>query len=327
VAPRSTETAPRLRSHAFGIVAESEREIVGLPATPSPTGATTRIEIAAAGAKPAPAGEEVRLAHGPGGEVTLSVHRDEEGNYLLELRGAGAYLIAADGLRVTCFPEAGVEDWRWQRAIVNQVLPLAATVRGLEVLHAGAVSLNGSVVALVGHPGAGKSSTTLNLILRGARFFTDDALAIERAADGILAHPGAAVSNFPRSERDLMASEERRRLGAVIGGEEDFKSLLAPSREERSLPLGALYFLRRGSGAAHTRFEPTGDGAAAMLLGSTYVLSVRSRRRLANQLDLCAAVAATTPIFDVLIPETVTARESAAALLAHAEAAIAGSAP
>ena len=260
----------------------------------------------------------MRLVRDRQDRVTLAIHFDPEQGYLLDLPGVGAYRVAADGRAVTCFPEPGVEDWRWQRAIVNQVLPLAATVRGLEILHAGAVELDGRVVALVGHPGAGKSSTTLNLILRGATFFTDDALAVERSGDGILAHPGAAVSNFPHSERELMKAGEPERLGDVLGGAGDFKSLLALERADSPRPLGCLYFLRRGAEGTRTGFAPLAGAGATLLLGSTYVLSVRSRERLANQLDLCAAIARETPIFDVRIPATVSARESAGALLDHA---------
>jgi hypothetical protein len=318
-APDPGPVAAGLRAHAFGLGVAAAAELVGLPADPDP-GAEPRtwIELAAPGSAPEPGDEEVRMVRGPDGKVSLSVHRDDGGDYLLRLHAVGTYRIAADGLRVTCFPDPGVERWRWQRAIVNQVLPLAATLRGFEVLHAGAVGMHGRVVAIVGHPGAGKSSTTLNLLLRGASFFTDDALAVERRGESIVAHPGAAVANFPRSERELMASGEPERLGTVLGGEADFKSLLAVQREEQPLPLGALYFLRRDRDEPRTRFEPVTAGAAAMLLGSTYVLSVRSPRRLGNQLDLCAAIAARTPIFDVLVPPAVNARESAAAIMEHA---------
>lgn len=328
-----TETAsaaPRLRSHAFGLDVTSDVELVGLPPTERPpkSEATTEIAIVAAGRPHAgrdPGGEEVRVVHRPDGEMSLSVHFDAEQGYLLRLPGVGAYRVSGDGLQVTCFPEAGVSEWWWQRALVNQVLPLAATVRGFEVLHAGAVAIDGRVIALVGHPGAGKSSTTLNLILQGATFFTDDALALERGDGRLLANPGAGVSNFPRTERELMKNEAER-LGSIVGGEDAFKALLAVEREPAPLPLGALYFLRRGKPGTEARIEPVAEPDPTMLLGSTYVLSVRSPDRLANQLDLCAAIAASVPIFDLLIPTTVPARDSAAAVLAHASTALAGAA-
>jgi hypothetical protein len=321
--PTEAVKAPRqLRSHAFGLDLEGDRGIVGLLPSRRPLrGPATLIEIAERGRPPTggQTGKEVRRVQGLDGAVRLSIHFHEERGYLLSLPGIGTYGVAPDGLHVTCFPEPGIEDWRWQRAVVNQVLPLAATIRGLEMIHAGAVSIDGRVFAMVGHPGAGKSSTTLRLILRGASFFTDDALAIERTDEGLLAHPGAAVSNFPRNERDLMDTGERDRLGKVIGDGDAHKSLLELKREEASLPLGALFFLRRGREGAETGFERVLGADASTLLGSTYVQSVRSPQRLANQLELCATVAHEVPVFDVLIPDSVGANESAAALMAQAD--------
>jgi len=314
-----------LRSHAFGLDVTSEIELVGLPATETPLRprAATEIEVVAPD-RPDPGrhadGELVRIVHRPDGEMTLSVHFHEDGGYLLTLPGVGGYRVSPDGFRVTCFPEHGVSEWWWQRALVNQVLPLAATVRGFEMLHAGAVAIDGRAIALVGHPGAGKSSTTLNLILQGAAFFTDDALAIEQSSRDILAHPGAGVSNFPRTERELMKGEAGR-LGDIVGGEDAFKALLAIEREPAPLPLGALYFLRRGQPGTEARIERVEEPDPTLLLGSTYVLSVRSPDRLANQLDLCASIAARVPIFDLLIPTTVAARDSASAVLEHASGA------
>jgi hypothetical protein len=325
-----TETAGEarvVRSHAFGLDVASDVELVGLPPTERApkSGPITAIEVVAADRPDAgrdPSGEEVRVVHRPDGEMSLSVRFDAERGYLLTLPGVGAYRVSGDGLRVTCFPEPDVSAWWWQRALVNQVLPLAATVRGFEVLHAGAVAIDGRAVALVGHPGAGKSSTTLNLILQGATFFTDDALALERSEGHLLANPGAGVSNFPRTERELMQGEAER-LGSIVGGKDAFKALLAVEREPTPLPLGALYFLRRGKPGTEARVERVAEPDPTMLLGSTYVLSVRSPDRLANQLDLCAAIAASVPIFDLLIPPTVPARDSAAAVLAHASTALA----
>lgn len=310
-----------LRSRAFGLEVTSDIALVGLPAaeTSLPPRGATRIEVVAPD-QPDPArdpeGELVRIVHRPDGEMTLSVHFHPDDGYLLTLPGVGGYRVSCDGLGVTCFPEPGVSEWWWQRALVNQVLPLAATVRGFEMLHAGAVAIEGRAIALVGHPGAGKSSTTLNLILQGAAFFTDDALAIEQSPGGILAHPGAGVSNFPRTERELM-KEEAERLGEIVGGEDAFKALLAIDREPDPLPLGALYFLRRGQPGTEARIEPLHQPDPVQLLGSTYVLSVRSPERLANQLALCSTLATDIPIFDLLIPPTVPARDSASAVLEH----------
>jgi len=322
VTPEAPTAARGVRSNAFGIELVSETELIGLPRTPNPPGGVaTAIEVDESnplGDDLAAEGEEVRFVHDLEGRKTLSVRFREDRGYLLTLPGIGSYRVRPDGLAVTCIPAPGAPAWKWQRALVNQVLPLTATLRGFEVLHAGAVAIEGHAVALVGHPGAGKSSTTLNLLLGGAGFFTDDALALKQVDGRLMGYPGAAVSNFPRTERELMEPGAPERLGVTIADEEEYRSLLAVEREPAPLPLGAMYFLRRGRDVAGATFEPLEDPDPTMLLGSTYVLSVRSPERLANQLGVCAAIANQTPVFDLLIPNSVTARESAGALMAHA---------
>jgi hypothetical protein len=321
VTTEALDTARAVRSHAFGIDLISEMELIGLPPAERP-GAETATEIEVDSDDPlvgdlSGEGEELRFVCDLEGRKTLSVRFREDRGYLLTLPTIGSFRVRPDGLRVTCIPEPGAVAWRWQRALVNQVLPLTATLRGFEVLHSGAVALAGRAVAIVGHPGAGKSSTTLNLLLRGAGFLTDDALAIERRDGVLIAHPGAAVSNFPRSERELMESDEPDRLGETIADEEEYRSLLAVEREPAPLPLGALYFLRRGRDLPRASFERLENPDPTALLASTYVLSVRSAARLANQLAVCAAIANDVPVFDLLIPNSVPARESARQLMEH----------
>jgi hypothetical protein len=323
VTPETRSAARGVRSSAFGLDLVSEVELIGLPVTRGPEpGAVTTIDVDESdplGDDLAGEGEEVRVVRDREGTKTLSVRFREDRGYLLTLPPIGSYRVRADGLRVTCLPVPGAATWRWQRALVNQVLPLTATLRGFEVLHAGAVAIDGRVVAVVGHPGAGKSSTTLNLLLRGAGFFTDDALAIRRVDAEVIAYPGAAVANFPRAERELMEAGEPERLGRTIADEEGYRSLLSLERDSWPLPLGALYFLRRGRDVADATFERLDHPDPALLLGSTYVLSVQSPSRLVNQLGVCAAIANGVPVFDLLIPDSVGARQSAGALISHAE--------
>jgi hypothetical protein len=324
--------AQDLRSTAFGIELSCPMDLVGLPASAAEsTDLPTVVEVDTSNpldADLSAEGEEVRVVKDLEGRITLSVRHHPRRGYLLTLPEIASFRVRLDGLRVTCLPDPEAPPWRWQRALVNQVLPLTATLHGFEVFHAGAVSLEGHVIAMVGHPGAGKSSTTLNLVLEGAGFFTDDALAVRCEGDDVLAYPGAAVSNFPRAERELMGPGEPERLGETIAEEGGFRSLLAIAREADPLPLGAMYFLRRGQKeVSEIRFERHSDPDPVKLLGSTYVYSVQSPERLSNQLEVCAAIANGVPVFDLLIPNTVPARESANALIAHATSLLAGQRP
>jgi hypothetical protein len=102
------------------------------------------------------------------------------------------------------------------------VLALLLHQRGLLVLHASAVSLDGGVVAFLGHSGRGKSTTAATLHARGCAVVADDVVAVDLGASGgPAALPGLfqlklwpdAVTALGESPEDLPrihASEEKR---------------------------------------------------------------------------------------------------------------------
>jgi hypothetical protein len=73
--------------------------------------------------------------------------------------------------------------------IADHVIPRWLSFRGDLVLHAGAVSVNGLAVALIGEPGQGKSSMTTALGTAGWQVLTDDACRLVKGADTWRAYP------------------------------------------------------------------------------------------------------------------------------------------
>jgi ABC-type multidrug transport system ATPase subunit len=53
--------------------------------------------------------------------------------------------------------------------VLAQVLPLAAVLRGIDVLHASAVALAAGPIAFLGGSGAGKTTLASRIVARGAR--------------------------------------------------------------------------------------------------------------------------------------------------------------
>jgi hypothetical protein len=203
-----------------------------------------------------------------GERVVFAVESDPRAGYLLHGSGYGEHLLSADGLRLRCVP-ADLEDAAWQRFLVAQVLPFAAVVNGLEVLHASAVELGGGAVALVGRSGAGKTSLALALCELGAGFLADDVLALELLGDGLLGHPGTPLA------------------GVVDGGRE---RMVATGGAAGPVPLAAVLCLERDEhGPPVPSFEPIGD--AAPLLSATFNLMLCDERRLRRLLEACALAA------------------------------------
>jgi hypothetical protein len=221
----------------------------------------------------------------PGGGVNFRIEADSQAGYLIWGPSYGANLLSADGCRLRCVAGDDGAD-AWQRLLIAQVLPFAAVLRGLEVMHAGAVALGGAAVALLGPSGAGKTSLAMALCRRGARFLADDVLTLETRGETLVAHPGTPVAGIGHAEADRL----------LEAGELEPEDVVAVNARERVVrirqmadeaPLQALFFVdRRPDGPAQPRFEPAAE--AQMLLAATFNLVLASPQRLSRLLEVCA---------------------------------------
>ena len=302
---------------AFGFAVESREPIPGIAGCAPPAGAPrVRVEVEGPVAPPLP-GEPGSLLDrmGPDGSLVAAVRRDERGAYRIYGAGFGSYDVSADATGIVCHPHPDCEPWLWQRFLMSQALPLAATICGVEPFHAGGVAIGGRVVAVAGRSGIGKSSLSLTLASRGHGFQTDDVLALASGPEGVVCKPGPGAANV----RDPMLRELAARgappFGDVLGETPDGVRALV-SRDGRDRPLGAMYFLDHAREHGEVRFEPTTD--PQLLLGHTFNVLVRTRERLEAQLGLCAAIAATVPLFSVRVPHGTPVADLATRLEEHA---------
>jgi hypothetical protein len=253
-----------------------------------------------------PTGRPLRISYGeeppawPEGAELISDDRDRDGSVIFQIEAGepgyrihgpayGSSVLSGDGTEVR--GRSGEEGFEgWQRLLVAQVLPFAAALQGLEVLHAGAVVVAGEGVALSGPSGSGKTSLALALQRRGAELLADDVVAVERADSELLAHPGAPIAGIDLAEAERLGAQgDGGRTGvlAVNAREQIARAVLVPG----PVPLGALFLLdRRLDGPEQPSFEVEED--PRQLLASTFNLLLASPERLAGLLDVCARLAA-----------------------------------
>ncbi len=288
------------RATVFGLDLRTERTLSFLEgATAPPSGRPVEVSFQpGAAAWPPDGAEPISDQRLPDGEVNFQIERHPRAGYRIWGPAYGASVISSDGRRLWARGD-DAERAPWQRLLIAQALPFAAVLQGLEVLHASAVAVEGGAVAFAGPSGSGKTSLALDLCRRGARFLSDDVLALELDGE-LVAHPGAPVAALDRAEA------ERLRAAGVDGGE----TLAGDEREtiERvgvsgPAPLRAIFLLeRRDDGPAAPRFEPVGEGSA--LLANTFNLVLRDSARLSRLLDVCAAAARRGVERVVVGPET-----------------------
>src|SRR4051812_46012884 len=253
MAATSTEPASgstRWKARAFGLEISASFRAPGLPkATGSQRGRRVQVDLVSPAAidRDWPAERATRVLEERFGrdtpERTIDAH--PRAGYRLYARHFGLARLSPSGARILCSPP-NVAPWRWQRFLVGRILPWAAVLRGLEVLHASAVTLGGRAVALIGPTGAGKTSLALRLVAAGGGFLTDDVLALDEEEGELRAHPGAGLLSVRPAEKETIDRSTWRRLGSVIG--HSGKTYLALPRHESPAPLAGIYFLRSGTG-------------------------------------------------------------------------------
>ena len=250
------------------------------------------------------------------GTEFITIDFDAELGYRMWCEQAGRYLIDPSGDRVLCAP-GRLPMWGWQRFLIGQVLPLTAAVRGYEMLHASAVSLDGRAIAFLGDSEAGKTSLATNMLLQGAEFLADDALAIEPGADYVRAHPGPPIAAVRHAEVQRLSRTSLQSLGVRL--ESNPKEVLfRVARYSGTVPLGAMYFIDRRSPHRDVKFEPITD--PLLLISSTFNFVHRPPQGLANLLDMSSRIAASAGVFHVMSPPEMGAAALSAEIRLHAGA-------
>lgn len=251
------------------------------------------------------------------GKLMMTVHSHPELGFRIFAPHHGRHIVSRDGRSVRSMLPAG-PSWRWQRLMYAQVLPLCATLQGLELFHASAVELDGQAVAFIASSGSGKSSVATHLVAQAATLVTDDVLALEPVGDEILAHPGGGLVSVAEHELESVPPSLRPRIGAVLARAD--KVLLAPSRATLPSRLRGVYFLARNDRTDRLSVEVMSRPDPLPLLAGIFIAYVRSEERLQTHLDVCARIAASVRLAEVSVPAGTSAPEVARAVLSDLEA-------
>jgi hypothetical protein len=243
------------------------------------------------------------------GQSHFTVRRGA-GGYWLSFDDFGRYAVSLDGRDAACEAEA-VSVERSERFLFAQVLPLAAVLQGLDVVHASAVAWDGGVVAFVGPSGAGKTTLATRLVARGATLITDDALALEKTGDRVVAHPGPPFVAIA-AEDAALAQGALDWMGPQQGAS-DKPHFVAPVCD-RALSLSAVCYLEpRGK----FRLTAAADQAVPLLLGYAAAPYVLTPERLLQHLEVVTLVTTSVPQFSLTLAEGEASEDDLDALEQH----------
>ncbi len=163
---------------------------------------------------------------------------------IIALQGIGVFLIR-DGREITVIPAPGADDSLLRLYVLGTIMGVLLYQRGLLVLHASAVRVNGSAVAFLGAPGWGKSSLAAALYARGHAVVADDVAPVKLEPGAVIVFPG-----YPQLKLDAEAA-------ISLGYDPDTLFVLHPQEEKRGyravrnfstapVPLARVYVLDDG---------------------------------------------------------------------------------
>jgi hypothetical protein len=232
------------------------------------------------------------------GRGTLEVHR--EGMHLcLHCRGFAEFFLA-DGKDVLCFPGEGTPAEAVAALLLGPVCALLLELRGIPCLHASAVRVGDSAVALTAAAGTGKSSLAAWLVHHGHALVSDDILPLAPGGSRCLATPGYPQMNLSPHVLGQVASG-----AAVMPGVAGADKCRVPvgrgwgTFADGPLPLARVYVLERQSAdETGVRLEPlrASEGLVELLRWSFCARLVEALGLQARRLAILAQVTRQTPV-------------------------------
>ena len=184
--------------------------------------------------------------------------------------------------------------------LFGPVMGFVLRLRGTVCLHASAVAIDDRAIALVGLPGAGKSTAAAAFACVGLPVLSDDVVALAERAEQFLVQPGyPRVNLWPDSVRALFGSEEA--LPQITPTwEKRFLPLDQNGHHFAStpLPLGAIYILDSRNGAVSSPVveELSGEEAFMALVANTYVNYLLDQDMRRREFDVLGRVVSDIPV-------------------------------
>jgi hypothetical protein len=163
-----------------------------------------------------------------------------------------ARFAVTNGDQITVDAAAGADESAIRLFLLGPIFALLLHQRGLLVLHASAVNIDGQVVAFAAEKGEGKSTLAAGMHARGHAMFTDDLLPIDVTSKQLLVAPAyPQLKLYPEAAAQLNDSPEL--LERVHPG---FEKRAQPAKRDfptSPLPLARIFILETGAGE---RIEP-----------------------------------------------------------------------
>lgn len=194
--------------------------------------------------------------------------------------------------------------------LLGPVMGFILRLRAVTALHASAVALDNCAVALIGAPGAGKSTIAAAFSVQGFQVLSDDIVALEENEKRIIAQPGYPRLNlWSDSVRALFGSEDALPLITSTWDKRYLPLEMGSQFASEPLPLRAIYVLRvEESSLTRPLVRPTdGTNAFITLVANTYANYLLDRQMRSHEFEVLSRIVTEIPIRIVHRPSDISA--------------------
>lgn len=187
----------------------------------------------------------------------------------------------------------GFDESFLQNIILGFSLPIILQQRGMLILHANAIEINGNAAIFIGNRGIGKSTTSLALLKNENNLISDDITCINLKSDSINVIPG-----FPKikvfSEVIKAIGENPNKMPKINSQIE--KCVYSPDRfVMNSIPLANIYLIERSVNDS-VIVSLSNKRAVIELVKSTMWATIFTKKELHENLLQCVSVTKKIPV-------------------------------
>ncbi len=178
----------------------------------------------------------------------------EQGNRVFgKLLGIATFLIE-DGRYITVEP-AGDDESVLSPSILGAAMSVILRQRGMLVLHASSVAIDGKAVAFMGGSGWGKSTLANTFHTKGYPVLTDDVLAIDTQTTSPVVIPAFPQFKLCR-DAAVALGHDPETLKPLFPNAPKLSYEFTQGFQQTPLPLHCIYVLDKGDRHAITRLKP-----------------------------------------------------------------------
>jgi hypothetical protein len=206
---------------------------------------------------------------------------------------------------VDLWPDACLDQQALRRLLIDQLVPRIFSAQGALVLHAGAISVHGQAIALMGDTGAGKSTLTASFHLKGFSLINDDAVVVSALNSQFFvsaSHPSlrllpdSLAKLFTELPESVPLSQFTVKRHIVIGDDK--------RHDQTDFPLGAMFFIGNKS-APHISLHQLPPAETVMaIIANSFALNPTDPEFATANLHRACELAKNVPAYALNYPRS-----------------------